>query len=321
MKIKELEQKDEEQFNQLAEELGTIYSSAKWAKLFGENATCYGIYDGDSSLIGGFSIFKMKQYGFSIYRDLPFTPEMGPFFLNNSQSHIKKVSKWKKLSELIAEHLKKLPFSVMSLSLNHQIVDTQPFIWKKFKVVPRYKYILELNKSVEEIWQNMASDTRNEIKKGEKDGLKVEKTDDYSLIHTLVNKTFSRQKMDIDQKYVERILFDFANDNNSVAYITYDDEKPIAGALMIYDKNSSHGLLSGYDHNSKHRGALSMCIWETMKYCKEIGLKHYDFEGSMIPRYENFLRRFGGTLTPYYVINRAKLPYEFVLKFFKREIF
>jgi len=41
----------------------------------------------------------------------------------------------------------------------------------------------------------------------------------------------------------------------------------------------------------------------------------------MIPQIKKYFRGFGGKLTPYYRINKAKLPIEILLKFFKREVF
>lgn len=57
------------------------------------------------------------------------------------------------------------------------------------------------------------------------------------------------------------------------------------------------------------------------KHAKNLGLKYFDFERSMIPQIERYFRGFGGQLTPYYRINKAKLPFEILLKFFKRESF
>jgi hypothetical protein len=53
-----------------------------------------------------------------------------------------------------------------------------------------------------------------------------------------------------------------------------------------------------------------------------LGIKYFDFEGSMLPQIEIFFRGFGGQLVPYYNrINKAKLPLEILLKFYKRELF
>ena len=89
----------------------------------------------------------------------------------------------------------------------------------------------------------------------------------------------------------------------------------------MYDKITTYYLLGGYDFENKHHGAGPLVIWESIKYSKEIGLKYFDFEGSMVPQIEKHFRGFGGKLTPYYRINKARLPLEILLKFLKRELF
>jgi len=52
-----------------------------------------------------------------------------------------------------------------------------------------------------------------------------------------------------------------------------------------------------------------------------LGIKYFDFEDSMIRQIERYFRGFGGKLTLYYRINKAKLPLEILLKFYRRELF
>ena len=60
---------------------------------------------------------------------------------------------------------------------------------------------------------------------------------------------------------------------------------------------------------------------ESIRHAKELGLKTFDFEGSVIPAIERYFRGFGGKLTPYYRVNKAWLPLEMALKLVKRQLF
>nr|WP_243426332.1 GNAT family N-acetyltransferase [Caldicoprobacter guelmensis] len=168
----------------------------------------------------------------------------------------------------------------------------------------------------------MSVERRNDINKAIKDNLAVRKIDDYNIVKSLVLKTFSRQKKDVDNKYyLDKILFSFANDNNSFAFATFKEEIPIASAFCVYDRTTAYYLLGGYDHEFKHHGAGALAVWEAIKCSKELGLKYFDFEGSMIPQIERYFRGFGGELTAYFRINRAWLPLEVILKCYRRELF
>jgi len=319
--IKKVSNSDNFKYNDLAIKYGTIFNTIDWLGIFKDKAQIYGIYDKGNNLIGGFSTYKEKKFSFKIYRNPPFTPCAGPFLEIKAKNPVAVMDICKKVLSLMAEFMESLSYSIISISLNKNIVDTQPFIWRKFKVIPGYTYILDLSKSIEDIRKEMSVGRRNDMKKALKDELIAEKVNDFKIVKSLVLKTFSRQEKKLNKYYLNKILFRFANDNNSFAFVTFKDDKAIAASFCVYDKDTAYYLLGGYDYESRHHGAGALAVWEAIKYAKELGLKYFDFEGSMVPEIERYFRGFGGELTPYYRINKAKLPLEILLKFFKRELF
>jgi len=316
--IKTIEEKT--RYNQIAKEVGNIFNTIDWLNIFGEKVRIFGIYDKSDRLIGGFSLYK---FGFGIYRNPPFTPCIGPFLQMEAKNPVAIMSKWKEVMELMAKTIENLSYSIVTVSLNKDVIDTQPFIWRKFKVIPGYTYVLDLTKPIEDIWKGMSHTRRNEIDKGIRDGLVAKQIDDFSIVHSLVMKTFSRQgeEKKVNRYYLNKVLFDFANNTNSFAYATFRNGNPIATSLCVYDNDTAYLLLGGYDHKNKHRGAKPLAVWMDINHAKELGLKYFDFEGSMLPQVEQTFRDFGGRLTPYFRINKAKLPLEILLKFIKRERF
>lgn len=321
MKISALADHDQDRFKELADSCGTVFNTFAWTNLFGKNICRYGLYQDNGKLIGGFSLFREKRFGMSIYRNPPYTPSIGPFLMMDARNPTTIMDTWKDVLSLMADYIEQLPYLAIYCSLNCEIVDTQPFIWKKFKVIPGYTYLIDMNQSLEDLLQRTSKVRKNEIKKTAADGLIARQVEDLNVIRDLVLKTFSRQKEGIDKHYLDRILFDFANKNNSYAFVSYIGDKPIAGTFIVYHNQVAHALLGGYDHEQKHRGAGPLADWECIKHAKQLGLRCFDFEGSMIPHVEKYLRGFGGVLTPYYTVNKAKLPVEILLKLVKRERF
>lgn len=82
-----------------------------------------------------------------------------------------------------------------------------------------------------------------------------------------------------------------------------------------------YNIIAGYNKDLAHHGAGAIAIWEAIKYAKSLGLKIFDFEGSMIPQIETYFRGFGGYLETYSSVHKALLPIEIVLKIVKRNIF
>jgi hypothetical protein len=79
--------------------------------------------------------------------------------------------------------------------------------------------------------------------------------------------------------------------------------------------------MGGYGSEHKHHGAGPAAMFAAIRHAKKQGLAIFDFEGSMIPPIERYFRGFGGLLTPYLTVNKAWLPFEFVLKMIRRSNF
>ena len=305
----------------LAHELGTVFNQLVWLDMFGNAVQIFGIYNKNSQLIGGFSLYHERRFWLSFYQNPPYTPCAGPFAQINAKNPAGITSEWKKILSLVAEFIEKLNYGVVSFSLSRHIIDTQPFIWQKFKVVPGYTYILDLDKSLDVIYGNMSAERRNDITKARRDGLEVSQVHNMEIVLGLVKKSFLRQNMPVNEIYLHKLLFIYANSSNSFAYAVLKSSAPIAVVFCIHDKNSAYYLLGGYDFEDKHHGAGAMAMISAIEHAKQIGLKQFDFEGSMEPNIERYFRGFGARITPYFRINKALLLLEFVLKFFKREIF
>lgn len=321
MPIKRLDTKDLPAYITLASESGSIFNAAAWIDLYGKNLEHYGIVDNDQKLVAAFYLYKTKQFGLTYYKNPPYTPHIGLCYKNKSSNKANALTFDKNLISELADFIASLKSGLFTLALPAQVKDTQPFIWKKFKTVPNYTYLLNLQLTTEQLLQNMASDKRNSLKKAEKDGMQTKLTTDYKIVEQLILKTFSRKQKSVDAEFVNKILFTFSNPGNSFAFVSYLNEKPISTAFCLVDDHTCYYLLGGYDNENKHQGAGVSAIWYAIQYAKEKRLSIFDFEGSMLPEVEKFFRGFGGDLVPYYTINKALLPVEIALKFIKRELF
>lgn len=316
MKIKQINIK------KISEKSFSVFSTEKWLNLYGKNLKCYGIFDKSDNIIGGFSLYIQKKAKvLKYYRNPPFGPTINLFFENKAQNKAKILSENKKILKLLSNFLEKLPYHILSIYLPNNYVDMQPFIWKKFKVIPNYTYIINLEKDINEIEKDFSTERRNDIKKAIKDGVTTRITSDYNLIKPLILSTFTRKEKSVDIKMIDKILFEFAEKENSFAYISYQNNKAIATSFCVYDKEKAYYLLGGYDSKNKHQGAGALAVFNAIKHSKKLGIKKFDFEGSMLPEVEKYFRGFGGDLTPYFSINKAKMPIEIALKFIKRSTF
>jgi len=207
------------------------------------------------------------------------------------------------------------------LPLDRRITDTLPFFWQGFKVVPGYTYLLDLKQPIAELTQRMSPKRRNDITKATNDGIVAHRIEDLAVIYDLVLATFGRQQKRLDRESLRRILFQYARPENSFAFAAYRGETPIAANFFVHNDETAFLLLAGYREAMKHRGAGALSLFEGIKHAQQIGIKLFDFEGSIVPPIEDYFRGFGGVLTPYFTVNKAWLPLEMLLKVKRRAFF
>jgi len=321
MLIKELQNNNLNEYNKMANEYGSVFNKTEWLNVFSERLKLYGIFDKGTNLIGGFFIYKTQKWFINLIITPPFTPNIGLFYKNESKNPSRFLSKEKEVVSLVADFFNNQKLNITSFNLPKNINDTQPFYWNNFKSIVQYTYIIDLKKSQEDIYSTFSSQRKKSIRKAISENIVVKKADDFSIIEDLALKTFSRQKIKIDTQVLKRILYDFSSENNAFAFICYDGRYPISCVYCVYDKKTAYYLLGGYDEQKKHHGAGPLAMWHAIQYSKKLEIEYFDFEGSMQPQIERYLRAFGGSLIPFYRINKASLFIEQVLKISKRSLF
>ena len=181
-----------------------------------------------------------------------------------------------------------------------------------------YTYHIDLTKTEDTLLANLSSEKRKSLNKAKTDALEVVRETDMEKVKQVILKTFSRKQITKNKIYFDKILFDFANEKNAIAFVAYQNQKAIAATFCVYDSQRAYYLFGGYDSEFKHHGAGVSCMWQSILLAKQMGLQIFDFEGSMLPEVEKYFREFGGTLTPYYVTYKASTPLKLILKLNKR---
>ena len=236
-----------------------------------------------------------------------FTPYGGPTFNYPEGQKIERRYSFEQ--KATAGVIASLPaFSELEINCRIDLDNTLPFIWEGFEDRKKYTYLLNLEQAEDEIWANFRENIRRQIRKAEK-SLKIERSEDAELIDRMLKSKFSEQTTAYpiqDAKVYQRIV-DFLKKHNCGELLVAkdDNDKVHACLLWIHDANSAYYLIGGADQEHKNSGAMSLLMWNAIKDSKSVSLeqekklKQFNFEGSMIPAIEKYLRGFGGVLTPY----------------------
>jgi hypothetical protein len=322
VKVREIHSEQIERYSKFISESGTIFNSLLWKdKVHGDRLKFFGIFEDDGQLTGVFHLYFQKYFWMSFIKNPPYVPHIGLIYNNKSSNPSNTLSFAKKITEQVCEHIASFSPTVVSIAFPPEIKDMQMFFWKNFKVVPNYTYRINLSVSEENIEKSFSPEHRNSMKKAVKENVVAKQCFDYSIVKHLISETFKRKKETVSQEQIDAILFKLANNENSFAFVSEYEGKPIAASFCLFDKHACYYLLGGYSSEGKHQGAGILCIYNSILHSKKLGLQYFDFEGSMIKEVERYFRGFGPELIPYYTVNKAKLPFEFILKLIKRQLF
>lgn len=144
-------------------------------------------------------------------------------------------------------------------------------------------WILNLLRSEEEILNNMRKNTRYYIRKGERDGVEVIKTQETKYIDEfwkIYTDTVKRQKWHAyPYEYIKKEFEIFKKDDQVDLYLAKYKGKFIAGSLILYYSDQAIYHHSGILTKYLKIPASYLIQWEAIRQAKKRGLKWYNFWG------------------------------------------
>jgi len=159
--------------------------------------------------------------------------------------------------------------------------------------------ILNLGKSEEELLMSMRRQTRYEVRRSEKLGLKVEENSSEGMFkefHAVQTETAKRQGfIPPSEKELLAERDAFSPDNLKLYKVTTDKGEPVAyGLVLIFGNEAEYFEAASTDLNRKLPGAYAL-LWYAMKELKKEGIKRFNLWGIAPPGVEN--HRYSGVTT------------------------
>ncbi len=305
-----------------AEKYVGVFGSKPWLSVYKDKLTLVGIFKDEHQLIGAFYFMKTKKYGFSFLKLPPYTPHCSLFFISESKNKSSVNNFSKDVITEVCTYISSQKSALTVLAMPSSIIDLQPFIWEKYKVIPNYTYRINLLKSIEEIKSNFDSKNRNVINKALKEEVSVaeNRLSKTELFSFFIN-SLSTTDANIYNEELKNIFEKFSSSENSFSMEARKGTELLGVVFCIYDSENCYYLLGGVNKNSGVQGVNNLLVQQSIEKAMNLGCKTFDFEGSMLKGVEKFFRSFGPELVPYYTINKGSFWLELLLKFKKRNIF
>jgi hypothetical protein len=245
---------------------------------------------------------KKKQFGFSLSRMPLITPYLGPYFTKKFRS----AKQREKLMRVFIEQLPKFDF--FDQNIHPSITNWLPFYWEGFEATVRYSFLIDLSQSLEEMFQEISSNYRNnKIAKAQK-VIKIVSDRSLEEFYDVQKMTFEKQQMKVPYSFEFIKIFDsiLGKENVRKVFFAIDGNEQIHSvAYLTWDKETAYFQMTGSNPKFRNSGASVMIIWEAIKFAKEVlEKKHFDFCGSVIEGIAKVRQEFGGEQVAYFNVKK-----------------
>lgn len=250
---------------------------------------------------------SVDEFGNKTIQKIPLTQNNGAFifYRKDIQKYETRLSFEMKVIDLIIDEIEKLPIKKYRQYYHYNFTNWLPFYWRGYKQTTRYTYVIDKNKTIDEIYKNFDGQIRKGLKKAEKN-LEIKEDLDSKTFYDLVERTYFRQNMKVPFEYetLKKIYKNLEENNSLKVFYAIDKEGNIHSAtLMGIDKESVYYLISGTDERFRDSQALTLLIYQGILLAIREN-KKFDFEGSMKKNIEIFFRKFGAEQKQYFDISK-----------------
>jgi hypothetical protein len=303
----------------LAPEALPLFLREEWRGIVGEGYERLAVLDKDGKAVAAFNLHRTRRAGLRLISHPAFNPHCGLWRRQQAKNPAKAVGEVKKLHTVLAEYLLAQD-GMVHLAFPPEETDLQPWAWSGFKVVAQWTYRIDLGQELAAIRAGYEDKQRSAIKKGRAGG-QVQPTDDPERVLRAVRSTFTRKGKGLDEATTTALLQAFLKPGTGFGYIAVENGHDTAAAFCAYAAGTCYYLLGGVDKAHASNAAGAMAVDACIEQAHGLGLRTFDFEGSMLPEVERYFRTFGGTPTPYFTVNRAPFLTEVALKKKLRHLF
>jgi len=144
-------------------------------------------------------------------------------------------------------------------------------------------WVLDLSQSEQDLLKNMRKNTRYNIKKAQKLGVKIKKSlelKDIDILYNLQLETVKRKDfVPFSREYFKNQLKALKNDNQIQLFKAVYKGKVLAISFIIFYGPEAVYHYSGSSSQDRHIPASYLLQWQAIKEAKNRGLKQYNFWG------------------------------------------
>lgn len=207
------------------------------------------------------------------------------------------------------KQIKSLSLSVLYMEpTNHSSLITNHLQRAKSTFLPPKTIHIDLVKSEKELLSLCKPKTRYNIRLATRRGVVVKNSTEIVKFANLWQYSAAKRGMWLPQKREIKALWDSFGDKAHLLLAYDNEEKPIAGVLLVESPDIMYYMYAGSTKEGKKLFAPTLLAWEAIKLAKKRKKKFFDFEGIYDERYPStktwrgftkFKEGFGGKVVEY----------------------
>lgn len=280
MEIKQIQNKQDWEIFLSNQEYTLMNQSYKYGDFYeslGEKSWVFGVYE-DEKLIGG-SLVLSTHAKRGDFLFLPYGP------VGNITKILKPLTEYLKTfaKENKYDFIRISPF-IENNKVNRGVFSENNYRHAPIHVLAETTWLLDLEKSEEELLMAMNKNHRNLIRRCEKEGVRIKKLDnlnaleEFNKLHDFTAKRHHFHRFSND--YVKKEFEAFIPDNEVIVWKAYLPDGKLDTSAVIY----YYGNMACYRHGASlvqnNKIPTSYLLqWESIKEAKSRGMKYYNFWG------------------------------------------
>lgn len=181
--------------------------------------------------------------------------------------------------------------------------DIRYFKWNRYRVIPRYTYIIKLDQKQEIIWRNFTRNLRYYITKSDEYGITVceGSENDIHRIYDLLNE---RKRIHPPKEYLIQ-LFKLFNEKNLKIFVAKKDNITLTGLFLVHYKDRAQIWIGCPKFSYRDVSPNESVMWEVIKWAQSEGYDSLEIMGADDPSLFYFKSKFNAQIIPYYSLQWA----------------
>lgn len=246
----------------------------------------------EGRVVGRLPYASRRRSGLVCAGNPPLTPTLGPWLHTNAEKYVTNISTEK---DILTDLIQQLPAcDLFLMTMPSDARNLLPFYWQGFERGSSVTYRLDLQQSLDTIWEGFNKSCRSGIRKAQKN-LEVRTDLDIVTFCHVADMSFKRQQLASPLRHDLVARIDDAAERHNARRIFFaeDARGNIHAALyLVWDRRAAYYLMGGADPELRNSAAQRLLIWEAIQFATSV-TSSFDFEGSSIQAIEHFIRSFG----------------------------